>query len=94
VILQHAPHRKSFEGLENLGCVLPPVAEEIELIGFYGARTLGMALNGEGLSRETLSAERGRLERELGIPVALPLEEGVDRLLPAIRKFLAAEAAA
>ncbi|HTO76438.1 MAG TPA: DUF1611 domain-containing protein [Thermoanaerobaculia bacterium] len=94
VILQHAPHRHCFEGLEDLGCVLPPVAEEIELIGFYGARTLGMALNGEGLTREALAAERGRLERALGIPVALPLEEGVERLLPAIRKFLAAEAAA
>jgi uncharacterized NAD-dependent epimerase/dehydratase family protein len=94
VILQHAPHRRSFEGLEDLGCVLPPVAEEIALIGFYGARTLGMALNGEGLTRETLAAERDRLERELGIPVALPLEEGVERLLPAIGDFLAAEAAA
>ncbi len=94
VILQHAPHRHCFEGLEDLGCVLAPVAEEIELIGYYGARTLGMALNGEGLTREALAAERDRLERELRIPVSLPLEEGVERLLPAIRKFLAAEAAA
>ena len=94
VVLQHAPHRRCFEGLEDLGCALPPVADEIALIGRYGARTLGMALNGEGLTGHALLAERDRLERELRIPVALPLEEGVERLLPAIRGFLSAEAAA
>ncbi|HEY7113479.1 MAG TPA: DUF1611 domain-containing protein [Thermoanaerobaculia bacterium] len=94
VILQHAPHRRYFEGLEDLGCALPPVADEIALIGRYGARTLGMALNGEGLEPDALRAERDRLERELRIPVALPLEEGVERLLPAVRGFLSAEAAA
>jgi uncharacterized NAD-dependent epimerase/dehydratase family protein len=91
VVLQHAPGRHDFDGLEELGCRIPPVAEEIELIGLYGARTLGMALNGEGLSAESLRAERDRLERELALPVALPLEEGVERLLPAIREFVRIE---
>jgi uncharacterized NAD-dependent epimerase/dehydratase family protein len=93
VVLQHAPGRRCFDGLEEEGCVIPPVEEEIALIRLLGARTLGMALNGEGLSAEALGRERDRLEAALSIPVALPLEEGVERLLPAIREFVAAETA-
>ncbi|MGE5277592.1 MAG: DUF1611 domain-containing protein [Acidobacteriota bacterium] len=93
VVLQHAPGRRCFDGLEEEGCVIPPVEEEIALIRLLGARTLGMALNGEELSAEALARERDRLEAALSIPVALPLEEGVERLLPAIREFVAAEEA-
>lgn len=92
VVLQHAPARRFFDGLEERGCAIPPLSEEIALIRLYGARTLGLALNGEGLDPAALGAERDRLERELSIPVALPLEEGVGRLLPAIREFVEAEA--
>lgn len=93
VVLQHAPGRRCFDGLEEERCVIPPVAEEIALIRLLGARTLGMALNGEGFAPDSLRSERDRLEAALSIPVALPLEEGVGRLLPAIREFVAAEAA-
>jgi uncharacterized NAD-dependent epimerase/dehydratase family protein len=91
-VLQHAFGRHHFEGLEELGCAIAPVGEEVELIRHYGARVLAMALNGEGLSPERLRAERERLERELAVPVALPLEEGVDRIVPAVRDFLRQEA--
>lgn len=94
VVLQHAPGRRFFEGTEEIGCALPPVAGEIELVRLLGARTLGMTLNGEGLSRDELDAARDRFERDLGIPVALPLEEGVERLVPAIREFALAGAPA
>jgi uncharacterized NAD-dependent epimerase/dehydratase family protein len=90
-VLQHAPGRVFFEGFEEEGFRIPPVAEEIELIRLLGARTLGVALNGEGLTREALEASRRELERELAIPVALPLEEGVEPLVPALRAFLAGE---
>ena len=93
VVLQHAPGRRCFDGLEEEGCAIPPVEEEIALIRLLGARTLGIALNGEGLSADALRCERDRLEASLSIPVALPLEEGVERLLPAIREFVAAETA-
>jgi len=89
VVLQHAPGRVFFEGFEKEGFRIPPVAEEIELIRLLGARTLGLALNGEGLTPDALVASRKALERELEIPVALPLEEGVEALVPAIRAFLA-----
>jgi uncharacterized NAD-dependent epimerase/dehydratase family protein len=92
VVLQHGPGRHAFEGLEALGCAMPPLSEEIDLIRLYGARTLGLSLNGEGLSVDALRAERDRLERDLRLPVALPLEEGVERLLPAVRTYVEEEA--
>jgi uncharacterized NAD-dependent epimerase/dehydratase family protein len=91
VVLQHAPGRIFFEGFEEEGFRIPPVAGEIALIRLLGARTLGVALNGEGLTPEAFKASRSALERELGIPVALPLEEGVEALVPALRGFLAEE---
>ena len=93
VILQHAPGRHWFDGLEELGALIPPVEEEIALIRLYDARVLGLALNGENMTPESLSAARDRLERELAIPAALPLEEGVERLVPAVREYVAAERA-
>lgn len=89
VVLQHAPGRVFFEGYEDEGFRIPPVAEEIALIRLLGARTLALALNGEGLTTEALMASRKALEQEFGIPVALPLGEGVESLVPAIRGFLA-----
>jgi uncharacterized NAD-dependent epimerase/dehydratase family protein len=91
VVLQHAPGRVFFEGFEEVGGRIPPIGEEIELIRLLGARTLALALNGEGLTREELESARRELERELRIPVVLPLEEGVETLVPAILGFLKEE---
>ncbi len=91
VILQHAPARTFYEGLEEQGLRIPPVPDEIELIGRLGARTLAVTLNGEHLSPEALRAERDRLRAEIGIPVVLPLEEGVEALVPVVRAFVARE---
>ena len=92
VILQHAPARVCYEGLEELDLRIPPVSDEIALIRTLGARTLAVTLNGEHMSRRALEGERERLREELGIPVVLPLEEGVESLLPVVREFLASEA--
>jgi len=92
VILQHAPGRAFYEGLEELALRIPPVAEEIALIRSYGSRTLALTLNGEGVSPGALREEQRRLARETGLPVVLPLEEGVGALVPVVRSFLASEA--
>jgi uncharacterized NAD-dependent epimerase/dehydratase family protein len=93
VVLQHAPERVFFEGFEKEELRIPAIEQEIELIRLLGARTLALALNSHGLAPEHLRRERARLERELNLPVALPLEEGVDLLLPVIREFLRSKAA-
>src|SRR5215831_8491894 len=92
VVLQHAPGREFFEGFEEERLRIPPLAEEIELLRLLGARTIALTLNGKGWTTERLRAEKTRLAGELGLPVALPLEEGVDALVPVIREFLQTEA--
>lgn len=89
VILQHVPFRNCFEDLEQLGCRLPPVEDEIRLIEMYGARTLAVALNGDGGTTEDLIKYRKRLVDSVGVPVVMPLEEGVAALLGSIRQFIA-----
>jgi uncharacterized NAD-dependent epimerase/dehydratase family protein len=91
VVLQHAPGRTLYESAEEFGLRIPPVADEIDLIRRYGARTLAVTLNGEGMSPEALRAEQQRLRWGLGIPVIRPLEEGVGALIPVVREFLASQ---
>ncbi len=93
VILQHAPARTFYEGLEDLGYRIPPLADEIALIERYGAKTLAVTLNGEHRTPDQLRADQDRYRAELGIPVVRPLEEGVEELVPLIRDFVAREAA-
>lgn len=88
VVLQHAPGRRFFEGYEAEGYRLPPVDEEIELIRLYGARTLAVTLHGQGRSAPELAADGSALEARLGLPVVRPLEEGLDRLVPIVERYL------
>jgi uncharacterized NAD-dependent epimerase/dehydratase family protein len=88
VILQHAPFREHYEELEHLGCLLPEIKDEIELIRMYGAQTLAVTLNGEGGSRQALAEYRDELARRLQIPVVSPLDDGTQSLLPVIRKYI------
>ncbi len=91
VILQHAPGRQFFEGYERQELRLPPVKDEMALIEFYGARTLAVALHGEGFATETLRTHRSALRKELGIPVVMPLEEGVAELVTVAQRFISEE---
>ena len=84
VILIHNPNRKKFKGMESYPDNMPSPAEEIELIKILGAPTIGLALNTVGLDLNTAKQHQTALEDELNIPVALPLEEGVENLLPPI----------
>lgn len=88
VVLQHAPGREFHEGTEHVGCPIPDVASEIQLIGLYGARVLAVTLNETGLSDAEMAEHQRRLEDRLGIPVVRPLKEGVTRLVPVIREFI------
>jgi uncharacterized NAD-dependent epimerase/dehydratase family protein len=88
VVLQHAPGRRYYDGLESIGREIAPVASEMRLIEQYGARTLALTLNGEGMSPEALAGEEARLSREHGIPVVRPLEAGVGALVDVVRRFV------
>jgi uncharacterized NAD-dependent epimerase/dehydratase family protein len=91
VVLQHAAGREFFEGFEEQRLRIPSVADEIALIAMYGARTLAVTLNGALVSADELIARQQAYERELGIPVLRPLQEGVDRLVPVIQEYIEEE---
>ncbi|MBM4063790.1 MAG: DUF1611 domain-containing protein [Planctomycetes bacterium] len=90
-ILQHAPGRTFYDGHEAAGCRIPEVTEEIALLGYYGTRVLGLALNHEGLDAAARAAAQRELAAATGLPVVYPLLEGATALVPAIQTFLAAE---
>ncbi len=90
IILHHAPGRQFYEGAEELGLKIAPIEHEIELIKMYGSEVIAITLNNENMTIEQLLAYRNDLQQRLGIPVVLPLEEGVEGLLPVIRRFIAA----
>ena len=90
VVLQHAPGREYFEGYESQRIRIPPLEEEIELIGYYGAGVLAVTLNREGLSAAELERHRAELEAKLGIPVVDPLRD-VGRLVPEVEKYIRGE---
>lgn len=87
VILQHAPEREFFDGLEDRKCRIPPLEEEIQLIKLYGAEIIGISLQGGQVSEEK-QAYRKALQDRLGVPVAYPLAEGVDELVAAVREYI------
>ena len=60
---------------------------EIELVGAYGARVLGLALNDEGMAAAALEAEAQRLAGRLDLPVSRPLVDGCRPLVPALEAF-------
>lgn len=89
VVLQHAPGRSYFRGTEALGWSIPALESELALIRHYGATPLAVTLNAEGLSPDEVKSVQQDFERTLELPVLLPLEEGLERLLPLVRAFLA-----
>lgn len=88
VILQHEPARKLFADLEDLGCRIPPVKNEIDLIKNYGAETLAVTLSEEGSDEHEMVAAQKQLAQELSLPVIRPLIEGVEALVPMILEFM------
>lgn len=84
VVLQHAPARRCYDGTEELGCEIPPLEDEIALLAHYRAEVLGVTLNTEGLAPDAARAQARVLEARLAIPVVLPLEAGVGRIVERI----------
>jgi len=88
VILHHAPGREFYEGTEEIGIKIFSIESEIQLIKMYGSEVIAVTLNGEHLTLEELKSYQDNLQKKLGIPVVLPLEEGVEELLSVIKSFI------
>lgn len=87
VVLQHAPKRIFFGDNPKWGKI-PPVEKEIELIRMYGAKVIALTLNTRGCTPKEMKKFQEQYAGKLKIPVLLPVEEGVDRLVPVIKKLI------
>lgn len=88
VVLQHNPARKQYKDMEYYPAYLAQPKEEIELIKMYGAPTVAITVNTAKMKLEDARAFAEQHEQELGIPTVLPLEDGLDRLIPVFEKLI------
>jgi uncharacterized NAD-dependent epimerase/dehydratase family protein len=84
VILVHAPKRQYFDEIPAWGAI-HPLATEIELIKMYGANVIAIAINTEHCTMEEALAYQQQYQLQFNIPALLPLQQGVDAIIPIIR---------
>jgi uncharacterized NAD-dependent epimerase/dehydratase family protein len=87
-VLQHNPARKKYKGLEDYPANIVDVKDEIDLIKIYGAPTVAITVNTAGLGEKDAREYAQQKEKELGIPVILPLEDTVKRLVPIFKEMI------
>ena len=86
VVLVHAPKRKYFDKDPHWG-EIPSVESEIELIEKLGSKVIALALNTEDCSEEEYQNYQKYYENALKIPVLLPIQEGVEQILPVLKNL-------
>ncbi len=87
VVLLFAPKRKYFDNDEHWGAI-PSVESEIEIIEKLGSKVIAVAVNTEDCSTEEAFAYQKEYEQKLNIPVLLPIQEGVDKLIPVLNSLI------
>ncbi len=88
VVLVHAPKRIYFDDDPHWGKI-PSVESEIEIIQQFGSTVIALALNTQGCDINEALAYQQFYEASLKIPVLLPLEEGVEKLVPFFKQMKA-----
>ena len=84
VILVHSPNKKYFDDDPTWGKI-PSVESEIDIIESFGSKVIALALNTNGLSEGEALSYQIEYKKSLGIPVVMPIEEGVTNLITAIK---------
>lgn len=87
VILVHKPDQKYF-GSEPKWREIPSVENEIKLINCYGSEVIALILNTSGLAIEEVNSIKELYVKKLGIPVILPLEEGVEAFVQTLKNLI------
>lgn len=87
-VLQHNPPRIKYKGLEDYPALIPDVKDEIALIKIYGAPTVALTVNTHKMTEKEARDYAAAKEKELGIPVILPLEDGMERLVPVFKAMI------
>jgi len=87
VVLVHAPKRAYYDDIETWGPI-HSLSSEIALIKMYGSTVIAVAINTEHCSHEEALAFQKEYEATLQIPVVLPLQQGVEKLIPLIQTLI------
>lgn len=88
IVLQHSPARKKYKGLESYPVCIPSLEEEIQLIKMYGADTVAVTVNTHEMTLDEAREYAQTKEAELHVPVVLPLEEGVGRVVSVLSDII------
>jgi uncharacterized NAD-dependent epimerase/dehydratase family protein len=88
VVLQHNPPRKQYKDMEYYPAYLPDPKDEIELIRIYGAPTVALTVNTMKMKESEAREYAKSYGEKLNIPVVLPLEDGVEALVPLFEKMI------
>ena len=87
VILVHAPKRKYYDDISEWGAI-HSIVSEIELIKMYGSTVIAVAINTEHCTEEEALTFQQQYEAELKLPVLLPLQQGVEKIVPVIKTLI------
>lgn len=87
VVLVHAPKRRYFDMEPHWG-EIPPVESEIDIMAKFGSRVIALALNTEECSDAEALDYQQYYAKKLGIPVLLPIQQGVGALLPVLQNLI------
>ncbi len=88
VVLQHAAGRTYFDGCEALRLEIPPLQTEIDLIESYGSKVLAVTLHTNDIEDEDIPHYKEKYQQEVNVPVLLPLQEGMDPIIPTIASII------
>lgn len=88
VVLQHDPARKQYKDMEYYPAYIPDPKEEIALVRIYGAPTVALTINSAKMTEKEARDYAAQYTKSLGIPAILPLEDGVDQLIPIFRDMI------
>ncbi len=88
-VLQHNPPRTHYKDL-GYHALIPQPKDEIALIKMYGAKTVAVTINTAKMTQKAARATAARYKKQLGIPAILPLEDGVEALVPVFKKLIEA----
>ena len=86
-VLVVAPKRRYYEDNPDWG-ELPTIQSEIELIKMYGSTVIALAINTENFTDEEAVDYQEEFEAVYNVPVLLPLQQGVSKLIPVLKKLL------
>jgi uncharacterized NAD-dependent epimerase/dehydratase family protein len=88
VVLQHDPGRKHYKDMDYYPALVAQPEEEIELIRIYGAPTVAVTINTMKMKANEAREYASKAQQKLRIPVVLPLEDGVESLVPVFEAMI------